>query len=49
MRNAGERRGDERNYQKYLDRVNDMKAALTRKEADVASIKRELSKLGVSN
>jgi hypothetical protein len=41
-----ERRGDERNYQKYQDRVNEMKAAITRKEADVAAIKRELSKLG---
>ena len=41
-----ERRGDERNYQKYLDRVNEMKAALTRKEADVASLQRELSKFG---
>lgn len=43
-----ERRGDERNYQKYLDRVNEMKAALTRKEADVASLQRELSKFGSS-
>ncbi|MDQ5926803.1 MAG: hypothetical protein QG554_1745 [Pseudomonadota bacterium] len=41
-----ERRGDERNYQKYLDRVAEMKAALTRKEADVASLQRELSKFG---
>ena len=41
-----ERRGDERNYQKYQDRVNEMKAALTRKEADVASLQRELSKFG---
>lgn len=40
-----ERRGDERNYQKYQDRVNEMKAAITRKEADVAALKRELSKL----
>jgi len=40
-----ERKGDERNYQKYQDRVNEMKAALTRKESDVASLKRELSKL----
>jgi hypothetical protein len=40
-----ERRGDERNYQKYLDRVGEMKAAIARKEADVAAIKRELSKL----
>jgi hypothetical protein len=40
-----ERRGDERNYQKYLDRVAEMKAALARKESDVAAIKRELAKL----
>lgn len=41
-----ERRGDERNYQKYIDRVAEMKASIARKEADVASIKRELGKLG---
>jgi len=40
-----ERRGDERNYQKYLDRVAEMKAAISRKESDIAAIKRELSKL----
>jgi hypothetical protein len=40
-----ERRGDERNYQKYLDRVAEMKANITRKESDVAAIKRELGKL----
>lgn len=40
-----ERRGDERNYQKYLDRVAEMKAGLARKEADIAAIKRELGKL----
>ena len=40
-----ERRGDEKNNQKYLDRVADMKAALARKENDLASIKRELAKL----
>ena len=40
-----ERRGDERNAQKYLDRVAEMKAAITRKEADVAAIRRELGKL----
>jgi hypothetical protein len=40
-----ERNGDERNFQKYQDRVAEMKAALARKEADVAAIKRELSKL----
>jgi hypothetical protein len=40
-----ERQGGERNYQKYLDRVAEMKAAITRKESDVAAIKRELAKL----
>lgn len=43
-----ERRGDERNYQKYLDRVAEMKAAITRKESDVAALKRELGKFGAS-
>jgi hypothetical protein len=38
-----ERQGDERNFQKYQDRVNEMKAALTRKEADVAALRRELA------
>ena len=41
-----ERRGDERNYQKYLDRVAEMKAALARQAGDIAAIKRELVKLG---
>ena len=36
-----ERRGDERNYQKYLDRVAEMKAAIARKESDIAALKRE--------
>ena len=40
-----ERRGDERNYQKYLDRVAEMKAAIARKESDIAAIKRELGKV----
>lgn len=40
-----ERRGDERNYQKYLDRVADMKAGISRKEADIAALKRELAKM----
>jgi hypothetical protein len=40
-----ERLGDERNYQKYLDRVADMKASIARKESDIAAIRRELSKL----
>jgi hypothetical protein len=40
-----ERRGEERNYQKYLDRVADLKAGIARKENDIAAIKRELGKL----
>ncbi|MCW5613091.1 MAG: hypothetical protein KIS83_20820 [Rubrivivax sp.] len=40
-----ERRGDERNYQRYLDRVAEMRAAIQRKEADVAALRRELAKL----
>lgn len=40
-----ERQGDERNFQKYLDRVAEMKAAIVRKEGDIAAIKRELTKL----
>ena len=40
-----ERRGDERNFQKYQDRVAEMKAAIVRKESDIAALRRELSKL----
>jgi hypothetical protein len=40
-----ERRGDERNYQRYLDRVAELKASVARSEGDVAAIKRELAKL----
>jgi hypothetical protein len=40
-----ERQGNERNYQKYLDRVAEMKSGIARKEADIAAIKRELAKL----
>jgi len=40
-----ERQGNERNYQKYLDRVEDLKTSLARKESDIAAIKRELAKL----
>lgn len=40
-----ERLGSERNYQRYLDRVADMKAAIGRKESDIAAIKREIAKL----
>ena len=40
-----ERRGDERNYQNYLDRVASMKAGIARSESDIAALKRELAKL----
>jgi hypothetical protein len=45
--NAGEpeKRGDEaRNHQKYLDRVAELKAGISRHESDVAGIKRELQR-----
>ena len=38
-----EKRGDEaRNYQKYLDRVAELKASIARNESDMAGIRREL-------
>lgn len=40
-----ERQGNERNYQKYLDRVADLKSSIARKENDIVAIKRELAKL----
>jgi hypothetical protein len=40
-----ERQGNERNYQRYLDRVAELKAAVARKEGDIAAIKREIAKL----
>ena len=40
-----ERRGDERNYQRYLDRVAQLKASIQRAEADTAAIRRELAKM----
>ncbi len=40
-----ERQGDEKNYQKYVDRVGEMSAAIARKEADIAALRRELAKL----
>ena len=40
-----ERQGNEKNYQKYIDRVADMKAAIARKESDIAALKRELAKV----
>jgi hypothetical protein len=40
-----ERQGGERNYQKYLDRVEAMRADIARKQADIAAIRREIAKL----
>ncbi len=40
-----ERRGEERNYQKYQERVAELKAGIARKESDIAALKRELTKL----
>ena len=40
-----ERQGNEQNYQKYVDRVGQLSAAIARKEADIAAIRRELQKL----
>ena len=40
-----ERRGDERNYQKYLDRVQRLKDDIARTESAIASLKRELAGL----
>ncbi len=37
-----------RNYQKYLDRVAEMKANLQRNEADIASLKREIARLSAA-
>ena len=41
-----EKQGAEsRNYQKYLDRVADMKAELARTESDIAGIRREIGRM----
>jgi len=39
-----ERKGDEKNFQKYLDRTADLKAQITRTESDINAITRELAK-----
>jgi hypothetical protein len=39
---------ESRNYQRYLDRVAELKAAVGRAESDVASIQRELGRVGGS-
>jgi hypothetical protein len=38
-----ERRGDERNFQRYTERVERLKADISRSEANVESLKRELA------
>jgi hypothetical protein len=40
-----ERQGDEKNFQKYLDRVDAMRAAIARKQTDIAALQREIKKL----
>jgi hypothetical protein len=40
-----ERQGNERNYQRYIDRVESMREAIARKQADIAALRRELAKL----
>jgi hypothetical protein len=39
-----ERQGNEQNYQKYLDRVADLKSAIARKESDISALRREIGK-----
>ncbi len=40
-----ERRGDERNYQRYLDRVQRLKDEIARTESSIGSLRRELAGL----
>ncbi len=40
-----ERRGDERNFAKYQERVAELKATISRKEGDIAALRREIAKL----
>jgi predicted metal-dependent peptidase len=35
---------ESRNYQRYLDRVEELKAAIARNESDIAGIRRELGR-----
>jgi hypothetical protein len=39
-----ERRGDERNYQKYLDRVERLRHEMSRAESSIGSLERELNR-----
>lgn len=38
-----------RNYQRYLDRVSDLKDSIARNQSDIAGLKRELSRLPSNN
>ena len=38
--------GEARNYQKYLDRLEELKATMARNEADVQGLRRELARMG---
>lgn len=40
---------ESRNYQRYLDRVAEMKDSLTRQQSDIAGIKREIARLPTAN
>jgi hypothetical protein len=40
-----ERQGDERNYQRYLDRTERLKSDIARAESDIASIRNEIGKV----
>ena len=38
-----------RNYQRYLDRVNELKESIIRSQSDIAGLKREISRLPAAN
>ena len=40
-----ERLGSERNYQRYLDRVEELKTSIARNQADIDGLKRELQRV----
>ena len=40
--------GEARNYQKYLDRVAELKASMARNQGDIAGLKRELDRVPAS-
>ncbi|MDB5745109.1 MAG: conserved hypothetical signal peptide protein [Polaromonas sp.] len=40
---------ESRNYQRYLDRVSDLKESIIRSQSDIAGLKREISRLPAAN